>query len=69
MKKLFIGICVSIILLFSIIFAYVVITSDNGGRIPDNYNDQPDASSDGIIGEIDGSLLAEDSEIEIGDMV
>jgi len=69
MKKLFIGLCISLILLFSIIFAYVLITSDNGDRMPDYYNNQPDASSDEIIAEIDGSLLEEDDEIVIGEIV
>jgi hypothetical protein len=66
MNKKILGIMFSLIIILSSIFVISILTENSTDS---EYKDPQDYSSDDILNQLDESLLYEDGEIEIGEMV
>lgn len=66
MSNKLLGVMLSLIFILSSIFVIGVLTNDS---IDSDYEDTQDYSSGDILSELDNSLLDENQEIEIGEMV
>ena len=66
MKKMLLTIISILIVLFSSILIYHVFSEDS---IEINQTDEKLDTTEGVMNEIDESLLAEDDEVDIGEMV
>ncbi len=66
MKKIFLSIVISLIILLSAVLTFHIISTDNESL--DQSSEQPDPTVE-ISTEIENLLLEEQSEIDIGEMI
>lgn len=66
MNNKIIGIIAALIIIISSVLIIIVLTNDSDET---DFSQNQDYSSDEILSEIDGSLLDEDCEVEIGEMI
>jgi len=66
MKKILLAVISVLILLFSSVLIYHVFSED---AIEINQNGETEDTTDNVMNEIDESLLNEDDELEIGEIV
>ena len=66
MSNKILGVIVGLILIFSSILVIRVLTNDSGDT---GFSQNQDYSTDDLLSEIDESLLDENGEVEIGEMI